>query len=517
MTVQIERRGAAAETSRPSALLLTVSILIAAVTLVPVGFVVITTVQTGWDVLAPLIFRPKVGELLLNTILLVVIGVPLCVAAGVGAAWLVERTNLPGRRFWAILFAAPLAIPAFVSSYAWVSLLPSIGGLGGGLLISTLAYSPLVYFPAAATLRGLDPALEDSARSLGLTTPRIFVRVVLPQLRLAIWGGGLIVALHLLAEYGAFALIRFDTFTTAIIVQYQSTFAGPAASALGIVLTLLCLLVLTAEATTRGRARYAHIGSGAPLPPERHRLGRGTAAAVLATILYTALAIGVPLLSIGRWLGVGEPWAQPEIGPALMQTVFFVVCGAVLTVAAALPLAWLSIRHPGSASRLVENSTYVASSLPGIVIALALVTVTIRLVPELYQTVATVLLAYLIMFLPRALVTLRAGLGQAPIILEEVARSLGDPPVIARLRVTVPLLTPSLWGGAALVGLGVANELTATLLLAPNGTRTLATQFWSASSSVAYADAAPYALLLIVISVPTVALMSIPSQKRTTL
>lgn len=515
MTVPGTRRGRATG-PRPSALLVVVTVAIAVITLVPVGFVIVTMLNTGWDVLGPLIFRPKVGELLVNTVLLVVIGVPLCVALGVGEAWLVERTSLPGRRVWAILFAAPLAIPAFVSSYAWVSLIPSIGGLSGGLLIAVLSYSPLVFLPAVATLRRLDPALEDSAQSLGMTAPRVFTRVVLPQLRLAIWGGGLVVALHLLAEYGAFALIRFDTFTTAIIVQYQSTFAGPAASALGIVLTLLCLLVLTVESTTRGRARYARIGSGASSPAERQRLGRASIPAFAAASVVTLLAVGVPLGSIARWLSVGDPWAQPEILQAITQTVLLAIGGALLTIVVAMPLAWLSIRHPSRISKVVEGSTYLASSLPGIIIALALVTVTIRLVPALYQTAFTVLVAYLIMFLPRALVSLRAGLGQAPILLEEAAQSLGNSPLRARARVTLPLLVPSILGGAALVALGVANELTATLLLAPNGTRTLAMQFWSASSSVNYSDAAPYALLLVIISIPTVALMSLQSRNRTT-
>lgn len=509
------RRGTTA-TSRPSVLLVIVSVLIAALTLIPVGFVVVAVAQTGWDVLGPLIFRPKVGELLVNTVLLVVIGMPLCLGVGIGTAWLVERSTIPGRRLLAILFAAPLAIPAFVSSYAWVSLIPSIGGLGGGLLISVLAYSPLVYIPAAATLRGLDPALEDTARSLGLGGARVFLRVVLPQLRLAVWGGGLIVALHLLAEFGAFALIRFDTFTTAIMVQYQSTFAGPAASALGVVLTLLSALVLGAEATTRGRGRYIRVGSGAPQRLQRQHLGLATAPALLASAAYIGLALGVPLVSITRWLSIGNPWAQPEILPAILQTSALAIAGAAITVAAALPLAWLSIRHAGRASKIIESASYLASSLPGIVIALALVTVTIRLTPALYQTAFTVLLAYLIMFMPRALVTVRAGLGQAPLLYEEVARSLGNSPTRSRMRVTAPLLAPSLWGGAALVALGIANELTATLLLAPNGTRTLATQFWSASSSVAYSDAAPYAVLLIILSAPTVALMTFTSRNRAT-
>ena len=475
--------------------------------LVPVGFVVVVGVQTGWDVLAPLVFRPRVGELLLNTILLVLFGVPLCVLVGVAAAWLVERSDLPGRRTWTVLLAAPLAVPAFVSSYAWVGVVPSIGGLAGGLFISTLAYSPLVYLPVLAALRGLDPALEDAARSLGLGPWAVFARVVLPQARLAICGGALVVGLHLLAEYGAFSLIQFTTFTTAIMVQFQSTFAGPAANALGIVLTILCLILLAVEGFARGRLPYARVGSGAANVPMRSALGAATLPVIVLLASYLTAAIGVPLGVIGRWLGVGDPWSQREIPQAVLTTAVLGVLGAALTVMLSVPTAWLTVRHHNRFSRFLEGAGYLASSLPAIIIALALVTVTIRLAPTLYQSLATVMIAYAIMFLPRALVTIRSGLAQAPPGLEEAARSLGVSPLPSKLRVTLPVIAPSALAGAALVSLGIANELTATLLLAPNGTRTLATEFWSASSSVAYSDAAPFALLLILASIPAVGIL----------
>jgi iron(III) transport system permease protein len=111
-----------------------------------------------------------------------------------------------------------------------VSVAPSLHGLFAGVLVSVLAYFPFLYLPVAASLRGLDPVHEDVAASLGLTPCRVFFRVVLPQLRLAIWGGGLLLALHLLSEYGLYAMVRFDTFTTAIFDQFQSTFNGPAAT-----------------------------------------------------------------------------------------------------------------------------------------------------------------------------------------------------------------------------------------------------------------------------------------------
>jgi iron(III) transport system permease protein len=118
-------------------------------------------------------------------------------------------------------------------------------GLSAGVFLSVLAYYPFIYMPVAAVLRRLDPTLEDVAASLGTPPWRVFFRVVLPQLKLAICGGALLVALHLLAEYGLYVMIRFDTFTTAIYDQFQSTFSGPAANMLaGVLLALCCLAIL---------------------------------------------------------------------------------------------------------------------------------------------------------------------------------------------------------------------------------------------------------------------------------
>ncbi|MBO0981516.1 iron ABC transporter permease [Microbacterium sp. SD291] len=461
----------------------------------------------GWTEIATLVIRPKVGELLVNTALLVVIGVPAAVVLGVGAAWLVERTALPARRVFAVAFAAPLAIPAFVASYGWASAIPSINGLWGGLLVAVLAYFPLVYLPAMAAIRGLDPALEESARALGLGSWMVFFRVVLPQLRLAVLGGALIVALHLLSEYGAFAFLRFDTFTTAIVVAYQATFAGPNAAALGIVLVLLCLVLLGAESLARGRSRYARVGGGSPHPPARLALGRASWLAVTASIALLAAAIVVPLASVVRWLLRADAAEFGALASATGQTFGLAVAGALCAVLVALPIAWLSVRHSGRLARALEGAAYLASSLPAIIVALALVGTTLAVAPALYQTAFTVVAAYVVIFLPRALVPLRAGLAQVPESLEEAARSLGVAPFRARLRVTLPLLLPAIGAGAALVALGAANELTATLLLAPTGTRTVATSFWSAASSLDYPAAAPYALVLMLLSIPAVALM----------
>lgn len=489
--------------------------LVALGALLPLGFIAWIAVETGWQTAVSLIWRPRVGELLVDTLLLEICTLPPAILLAVALAWLTERSDLPGAKFFSWLAVAPLAVPAFVQSYAWVSLLPSFHGLPAATLVSVLAYLPFLYLPVAAQMRRLDPALEHVAASLGQAPPRVFLRVVLPQLRIAICGGGLLVGLHLLAEYGLFAMIRFDTFTTAIIDQFQSSYNGPAANMLAGVLVLSCLGLIGLEWLLRGGARYARLGSGAPRPAARHRLGAWRIPALALPLGFAALSLGVPLLTLSRWLAAGGDgvWRQPALAGAIAQTLVYALAGAVAAAAVALPMAWLSVRAPGRTARFLEGCHSYLGALPGVVLALALVTVTVRVALPLYQTAATVILAYVLMFLPRALVGLRAGIAQVPVELEQAAAALGHSPARTLLAVTLPLAAPGVAAAMALVAMGIATELTATLLLAPNGTRTLATEFWALTSELDYAQAAPYAVLMIVLSLPMTALLHAQARK----
>jgi iron(III) transport system permease protein len=369
-----------------------------------------------------------------------------------------------------------------------------------------LSYYPFVYLPVAAALRGLDPVLEETGAALGLGPVRRFVRVVLPQLRVAILGGGLLVGLHILAEFGALQMIGYETFTTVILVQFQSTFNGAAAVMLAGVLVACSLLFVTLELLARGGARYARVGAGAARPavPVRLDLARWPVVAVLSGLLIAA--VGVPAYAVARWWSY-DTGIDSELIAALFSTLRFGLIGAAVTTLAALPLAWLAVRRRNLTSAALEQCAYLTSSLPGVVVALALVTLTVRWTDSLYQTTAVVAACYLMLFLPRSLVNQRAGLAQASPDLDDAARALGSSELKRLVRVTLPLIAPGVAGGAAFVFLAVCTELTATLLLAPTGTTTLATQFWAHSDSLDYAAAAPYAAVMIAISAPLAYLM----------
>lgn len=490
------------------------AILVASFVLLPLALVAAVAVETGWASAAALLWRPRIGDLLINTACLVMLAVPVAAVIGLGSAWLTERSDIPGARVWRWLAVAPLAIPAFLHGYAWTSIAPALSGLPAGLLLAVLAYSPFMYLPLAATLRRLDPALEESAAALGDAPIRVFRRVVLPQLKLAFCGGALLVGLHLLAEYGLFAMVRFDTFTTAIVDQFQSTYNGASANMMAGVLILICVAFLAAETTARGRARLARLGPGASRVPVKSRLRAATGPAVLVLSVLAALSIGVPLVTLARWLlvGGGGVWRSSELLAALGQSLGLAAAGALVTVMAAMPMAWLSVRRPTRRRRLLESAYYVAGAIPGVVIALGFVTVAVRVALPLYQTLWTLIGAYGVMFLPRALVGLRASFAQVPVELEQAAASLGQSPGNAFRRVTLRLAAPGAAAGAALVGLGITNELVATQMLAPNGVQTLATAFWSFSGELDYAAAAPYGLLMVVLSLPLTWLLRAASE-----
>jgi iron(III) transport system permease protein len=270
------------------------------------------------------------------------------------------------------------------------------------------------------------------------------------------------------------------------------------------VLVLLCLALLVAEALARGSARLSRIGSGAPRTATPILLGRNMITGQTALAALAVLALGVPVWTILRWLWIGgaDVWVLDDVLSALGQTIGLATVAAVLTTVLAFPVAWVAVRSSGVLARVVEGANYVTSSLPGIVTALALVTVTIRLAPPLYQSIALIVFAYMLLFMPRALVNVRAGLAQVPPSLEEASRSLGSSPAATFLRVTLRLTAPAAAAGASLVFVAVATELTATLLLAPTGTRTLSMRFWSLSSELDYAAAAPYALVLVMLAIP---------------
>ncbi|MGP3916974.1 ABC transporter permease [Nonomuraea sp. 10N515B] len=481
---------------RIPAALLVPSLLAALLALSPIAYLVVRAGEGGLGTAVRVLSRPRTLELAARSIGLAATVTALCVAIGVSLAWLVVRTDLPGRRVFGVLAALPLAVPSYVAAYTWVAAVPDLTGFAGSVLVLTLCSYPYVYLPVAAALSRMDPAMEEVALSLG----RGRMAVVIRQLRPAAAAGGLLVAMYVLAEFGAVSIMRLDVFTTQIYTSYRAGFDRTPAAVLGLLLVLITLIIVVAEARTRGKAAYAMRGS----PPRRRTVIhlRARALALAWSGGLAALAVGFPLASIGYWLAGGSSASlRPgELAAAVGATLSVSAAGALLTTALAVPIGIIAARHRGRTAAFLEQSSYAGHSLPGIVIALSFVFFAVRYAEPLYQRSPLLVLAYAVLFLPAAVGAVRASVLQSPPVLEEVARSLGRTPLGTVREVTLPLAFPGVLAGAALVFLTAMKELPATLLLRPTGMETLATQLWTETGSGAYGAAAPYAALLMALA-----------------
>ncbi len=510
----------------PPLVLLVPALIVGAALLLPPVYLAVRALGAGeelWD----LLFRVRVAEILGRTLLLVVTVSAASVVVAVPLAWLTTRTDLPWRQAWAVITFLPLVIPSYVAGFIvvvalgprgmlqgalegpfGVDRLPSIYGLSGAFLTLTLLSYPYVLITVRAALQRMDPALEESARGLGLGPVATFFRVVLPLLRPAVGAGALLVGLYTLSDFGVVSLLRYETFTWAIFTQYDSALDRTLGAGLSLALVVLALGWVALEFVSRGRSRYYSTSAGTSRPPSIVPLGKWRWPAIGFCGLITAVSLGLPVGILIYWVvrGLAAGESLDPLWAAARNSVYISALAALAATVAALPVGLLSVRHPagGSAwgllSGFLERLGYVSFALPGIAIALALVFFGATYAGVLYQTTGLLLLGYVALFLSPALGAVRTTLLQINPRLEEAARSLGRSPLGAFTSVTLPSARPGIVAGASLVFLLTMKELPATLILSPTGFNTLATLVWSYTAEAFFARAAMPALVLIILS-----------------
>ena len=475
--------------------------------------------------------------LALRTAALAAATTALAAAIALPLAWLTTRTDLPGRRALSILAALPLAVPSYIAAMLAVSAfgplgllqdvlepfgvarLPSIYGFPGAMLVLALFTYPYLLLTLRPALLGLDPRLEETSRGLGYGRWTTFRRVVLPQLRPALASGGLLVALYAISDFGAVALLRYDTLTRALFVRYESGFDFSGASALALVLISIAFALIALELWARGERRY-HSARGGSRPVATAPLGRWRWPAVGLVSALIALALALPLALLGYWLlrGLAAGEALGGVGASMLDSLTASGLAALVAAGLALPVAVLSARHRRFAlTQPIELLSHSGFALPGLVVALALVFAALHSESlagalfggRLYQSLALLVAAYALLFLPQALGATRTSLLQISPSMEEAASGLGRRPWQVLGTITLPLASRGIAVGMALVFLTTMKELPATLILSPIGFEPLAAQVWSASSEAFFARAALPALLLVLLSALPLAVLTL--------
>ena len=493
------------------------ALIVGAAVLIPLIYIGVRAAEADADAWGDL-FSGSTARLLGNTVALAAAVTGASAALALPMAWLTERTDLPARRFWRVLTVLPLVVPSYVGGLAMVAAfgprgslhevlgplgvesLPQLYGFAGAWLALTLFTYPYMLLVVRAGMRHMDPGLEDASRALGYGPFLTFLRVTLPQLRVPIAAGGLLVSLYVVSDFGAVSMLRFDTFTRAIFVQFQSTFDRAATAVLSLALVALVVVILAAEWRAGSRGRFHRLGAGAAAQPRIVRLRRWRWPSLAFLSLIMLVALGAPIAVLLDWvvrgLNAGDPFSG--VWGAVGNSLLVATLAAAIAVAASLPIAIVAVRHASPLATLIERASHVGFALPGVVVALSMIFFALRVVPGLYQTLGVLVFAYLVLFLPQAVSAVRSSLVRVGPNLEDAARGLGRSPVGVLRSITIPLVTPGIVGGFALVFLTAMKELPATLLLAPIEFDTLATRVWGSYQDAFFAQAAAPALLLLV-------------------
>ncbi len=489
--------------TRPPLALVLPGLLAALTSIAPLAYLFDIASDRGLDFVWDEIWQQRTIKLVARSLFLAASVSIVAVFISVPAAWLVTRGDIPFRAGWRVLLALPLAIPSYLAAFAWISWRPSMAGFTGAFVVLTLVTYPYVFLPVCAALSRLNPAIEEIAVIHGRGRSLQLILLAARQVRGAIATGALLVALYVLSDFGAVATMRYDAFTWVIYSSYRSGFNPSRAAILAIVLVLIALALLFGEKILRGQ-NESHLSARSVDANPRHRISiKPVAIAFLSSIVVLGLAF--PIWRVVTWVyRYGSEDSVADIATALWHSVFFSGLAALATIQLALPIGILAGRYPSRSTTLLEQSTYVTHALPGIVIAISMVFLGVRLLEPIYLRTPLLVIAYVALFLPVAVGSIRSAAEQIPDSLDEVSRSLGLSPWGIVRRVTLPLLAPGLLSAGALVMLAGMKELPATMLLRPTGSETLATRLWTYTSVSDYAGAGPYALAIIVfVSIPT--------------
>lgn len=473
--------------------------------LLPFIYLILRTYEVGIERSLELLWRPRMGELFLNTLYLMLGVTTLAIFLGTLCAFLLERYQFRGKTFFRVAMTLPLCIPAFVSCFTWISLTFRVEGLFGAIIILSLNTFPLAYLPIAAALKRLDRSLQEISLSLGKNAIQTFWSATFPHLKPAIGSSILLIALHMLVEFGSVAILNYQTFTTAIFQEYDMSFNNNTAALLSAVLMVICFIVVGGEMRFRGKSTLYHSGKGVIRPyPVKSLQGWQQLSAVIFFGILFIFSIGVPISTLIYWLIEGN--SKHNLGSftdfieAFSHSLLISSLGAFITVLGAFPLVWSAVRYQSKLTIWLDRLPFLLHAVPGIVIALSLIYFSINYTYPLYQTFFIVILAYFMLYLPMAQTTLRSSLEQLPENMEKVGQSLGRSKFYIFRTLVIPAIRPGITAAFALVFLNLMKELTATLLLTPNDIKTLSTAVWEYTSDAQYAAATPYAIMLVLFS-----------------
>lgn len=468
---------------------------------------------------------------------------------GVGAAWLVTMCRFRGSRVleWALLL--PLAMPAYVIAYTYTGFLdyagpvqsglrvlfgwqsardywfPEIRSLGGAISMMSLVLYPYVYMLTRAAFLEQSVCVLEASRTLGSSPYRAFRSVALPLARPAVAGGVALALMETLNDLGTVQFFAVDTFTTGIFRTWIGMGEPAAAAQLGAVLMLFIFALVMIERFSRGRARYHHTTGRYRSLPQFHLRGWRAVLAQAFCAMPVVFGFALPVALLVNWSVMTAPdMVDARFIDRSLNSFTLAAIAALLAVAVAMLLAYGQRMNRSKAVAGAVRLSSLGYAVPGAVIAVG------TLMPFgfldnavdswlreafgissgllLTGSIAALIFAYLVRFLAVSLNTVEASLAKVTYSMECASRTLGQGPLGTLRRVHLPIMQGSILTAGLLVFVDVMKELPATLIMRPFNFDTLAVRAYELAADERLADAAPSALVIVVVGILPVILLS---------
>ena len=499
-------------------ILLTTNVFILTIFLMPIFYMFwrfanfsrnISAFLKSWDVFS----------LLFNTLTLFLAVVLTSLLIGLLVSIFTVRYELPASKILFSLTILPLVIPSYIGALTYVSAfsprglfvdifsnfglneISGIDGFVGSWIVLTLFTYPYVQLVCSSALRNLDSTVEDAARSLGVKKVKMYTSVVLPRLKKPIIYSSLLVGLYVISDFGAVSLMKYGTMTKAIYSYYVININGDPVIFYSTILIFLALIISFAQ---RGSdiSRSAKV-SGTPREIEKIKLSKKPKILVLAFFfILIFFSLFVPVSVLGYWLFRGLAQGNTVSGAlsGILGSLTAATVTSILAMVIATPIVVMISQYRSKFGDLFEKVTLTLYGLPHIAVGISMLFITIKIFPSIYQTFITLIISYLIVFLPQAVGGGQASMEQVKLSYIEASSGLGFSKIDTFFKITFPLIYRGLLAGAALVFLSTMKELPQTLLLRPTGFSTMAVDIWSNASEALFTQAAFSAFILLAIS-----------------
>lgn len=527
-----------ASTGRPawSGLVLLIALLVAA----PVIAVTVDAVTGARTADLP----RGLGAMVLTTLALLLGVAAGTLVVGGGLAWLVTAYRFPGRDVLSWLLVLPLAMPAYILGFVFLSTfdlggpvhewirstfgedawVPEVRSLPACAVVMSLTLFPYVYLMARAALLEMSPSAYDAARTLGASRLRTLLTVVLPIARPSLAAGLALVMMEVLTDFATVQYFGVKTVSVGVYLTWKGSYDFHTATQLSMLVLAFAVAVLAGERLMRGRSRYHQRGGrGKGLEPVRLSGLRGWSATLVCLVALFA-AFLLPVLRLAAW-AVGEMSSErsalldPRFGEYLGNSLTVALLAAVGCVALAVLLGHSLRISGGHLPRAAAQVTTFGYAVPGAVIGIGVLLAfdwLDRLLTWLGTggtglvvtgSVAGILYAYLVRFLAPAYQAVDASLAKVSPSMTMSALSLGASPRRILSRVHLPLSRSGVVAALVLVVIDAVKELPVVLLLRPFGFTTISVWVYQLATENFWEKAALPALLIVAAAIVPVFLL----------